>query len=352
MPGIFFLADDLAPDGPAAVLPQIAPPLAQRFRVGVGVLSRPTGAVDDALVAAGLTPGTLPGRGLLDLAGLRQARKWVSAFGPTVIHAIGPKAAWVAAVLRLPRVGLARRPAAVVSGVADGGPLTAWAVRSADRVIAETASEMGQARRFGVPPARFRFIRPGISPAVARTDPAAFRRGLDVPPAGRLIVAAGRFDAASDLRSAVWAFDVVKYVVPDLHLVLVGDGPERPRVERFARSLGFDDYRVRFAGPRADLASVLGLAEVVWVTHRRGGVRNALLAMASGRPVVGFGTAELTEVITDGKTGRLVPVGDRVRLAAATAELLDSPDAAGAVGRAGQEFADAYAAVYHELTTG
>lgn len=358
MPGLLFLTDDLAPDGPATVLPWVAPAAADRHRVGIGVLNRPVGLIANGLTAAGLAPASLPVRGLLDLAGLRQVRNWVAAFDPDLLHAIGPMASRVAALLRLPTVGLPRRPQLVLSGVAaDSGHLVRKAMQAADRVVVETNADACRVQSAGVTAGRVTVIPPGLLPLTAGLNPLDFRQSLGIPPTGRLIVVTGRFDATADLKSAVWAFDVVKYVAPDVYLVLVGDGLERGRVERFARALGFDDYRVRFTGARPDCASILALADVVWVTHYRGGVTTALQALAAGRPVVAFRTPEMTEVLTDHVTGRLVPTDDRVQLAAVTHDLLEQPATAAALGAAGRtatldrfsstKLADAYIPLYH-----
>jgi glycosyltransferase involved in cell wall biosynthesis len=286
--------------------------------------------------------------------GFHKLRAALTRFAPDVLHAVGPAAA------RLARL-LARPAKVVASDVAEAGWFTRRALRSADRVIAATHAEAARYHAFGVPRERTIIIPPGVEAAPAPPDAVAFRRAWNIPDTGRLIIAAGRFDASAGLRSAVWAFDVLKYVVPDLYLVLVGDGPEREPLERFARSLGFDDYRVRFTGWRDDLPALFGLAEVAWVTHERGGVSVALQALAAGRPVVAARTPELAEVIADGVTGRLVAPTDRVGRAAVTRELLSDPAPARRLGDAGREravkqypaaaTAERFAELYEELAS-
>jgi glycosyltransferase involved in cell wall biosynthesis len=278
---------------------------------------------------------------------------------PEVIHADGPTAVRVAYLLT--RFALSQQsPKILVSGAAvPNGGVTGWLTRrglcNADCVVARSVAEAEVYRSLGVADARITRIPFGVAPSLP-PDPTTFRRSLDIPKASRLVIAAGRFDSASAMKTAVWAFDVLKYAAPDLYLVLIGDGPERERLARFAKALGFDDYRVRFAGARDDTPALFGLAEVVWVTHERGGVELALAAMATGRPVVAAKTPDLAEVIEDGVTGRLVDATDRVRLAAITNELLENPDLAsrlGATARArvleqfpapavGERFAGAY----------
>jgi glycosyltransferase involved in cell wall biosynthesis len=286
--------------------------------------------------------------------GFRKLRASLTRFAPDVLHAVGPAAARFARLLT-------RRAKVVASGVEEAGWFTRRALRSADRVVAATHAEAARYHALGVPRERTVVIPPGVDAAPPPPDAVAFRRAWDIPDSGRLIIAAGRFDASAGLRSAAWAFDVLKYAAPDAYLVLVGAGPEREPIEQFARSLGFDDYRVRFTGWRDDLPALFGLAEVAWVTHERGGLSVALQALAAGRPVVAAHTPELAEVIENGVSGRLVAPTDRVGRAAVTRELLNDPVAARQLGDAGrdravkQHAAEAatgrYAELYEELAS-
>lgn len=174
------------------------------------------------------------------------------------------------------------------------------------------------------------------------------------------ILAAGGFDAVANLKHAVWAFDVLKYAHPHLHLVLLGDGPQRADIERFAVSLGFDDLRVRFAGQQADVTPFLRDAVQVWGTHTRGGTKFLLEAMASGVPVIATRSADAERVIRDGQNGRLVPADRPVEMARVAHALLTSPDRAHALVVAGQtaavgypvaDLAGAIAGVYDTLTS-
>jgi glycosyltransferase involved in cell wall biosynthesis len=249
-----------------------------------------------------------------------------------VVHAWGPFAVRTSR-LTGPRVVAA---AAADPGGGLGGWLTARQLRRAERVVAASWAEAERYRRLGVIAERLTRIAPAVVAPGPPPDPAAFRRELGIPPLARLIFAGGRLEPAAGLKDAIWAFDILRYDHPDLFLVLFGDGPARASLEEFGRALAFDDFRVRFAGPRPNLPAVLGLAEVVWVTPERGGADLALEAMAAGRPVVGWKTADLGELIEEGETGFLAPRGDRAHLAAKTRLLLDDAAARQRIGETGR----------------
>ena len=327
---IFYLASEPGPNAGAKLLSLLPPALpSDRFVVGTTNLS----------VSA-----------KKNVRGYWTLKKAIEDFRPDVLHAIGPAATRFTNLLFATRVGLRRRPKLVVShndqptfGVL--GLLNRRANRSADAILAQTETQATCYREQGISPDRIHTISPAVALAGSIPDGDAFRQSLHIPKSAPLVMAVGRFDAIAALKTAVWAFDVVKHVVPELHLVLIGDGPERERLERLGRAIGFDDYRVRLAGLRSDVPGLLSLAEVVWITHQHGGVNVALEAMAAGKPIVALQTPELAEIIKDNVTGRLVAPGDIVQLAAVTNELLANPEMAKQMGDAGRKRATTHFAL-------
>jgi glycosyltransferase involved in cell wall biosynthesis len=309
-----------------------------------------------------VTVESVPAGRRFDPRSWSEFRRTVASADPNVLHAIGPGAVRAAAVLR--RLSRGKRPAVIATAInmvepGVAGWLTRLALRSADRVTVRTPAEADRFRALGVTPERLVVIPPAVLPIAEPLDPVRFRRELDIPETGRLVVAAGQFDGPVGLKSAAWAFDIVKYAHPDLYLVVVGDGPDRRGVERFSRGLGQDDYRVRFAGVRADLPAVFGLADVAWVLYEWGGVQTALEALIAGVPVVAVHTPDLAAIVETGVSGRLVPPADRVRLAALTHDLLTAPADARKLADAGRvraaEFTpgrllERFAALYDDLT--
>jgi glycosyltransferase involved in cell wall biosynthesis len=151
----------------------------------------------------------------------------------------------------------------------------------------------------------------------------------------------------------------------DARLVIVGDGPERPALERLRGALGVAD-RVELAGAldargaqeRMARASVVALPSVL---ESLGAVY--LEAMALGVPALGTRGEGIAAHMEDGVSGVLVPPGDDAALVAALRALADDPGRARRIGAAGRarfqaggfswaENAAAYLALFAELARG
>jgi glycosyltransferase involved in cell wall biosynthesis len=153
--------------------------------------------------------------------------------------------------------------------------------------------------------------------------------------AGRVLLGVGPLIGHKGFRDAVWTFDILHFLYDDLQLVLAGEGPDRPRVEEFAR-ITRTNRRIRFTGPLTDLAALRRRAVLAWVPGRAGGVQAALEAMAAGLPVVASRTPRLAEVVAHGETGLLAGPGDKADFARQTRSLLEDAARCRALGEAGQ----------------
>jgi glycosyltransferase involved in cell wall biosynthesis len=259
---------------------------------------------------------------------------------PAVVHAWGPAAARAARFVVSGTADGGNRPRLVASAASEpGGGVGGWLagrmIRRADRVVAVTRADGDRYRRLGVPVERLTLISPAAPPPAPPADPAAVFRELGVPPGARLLVAGGRAGRGLGPKDAIVAFDMLRYDAKDLYLVVFGAGPEAAALKQFGRSLAFDDFRVRFAPPAADRAAAVAAAAAVLVTGPDGW-DEAIEAMAAGKPVLGWQTPDLAEVVDDTVTGLLVPAGDRAGLAARARALLSDPAAAAGMGEAGR----------------
>lgn len=143
-----------------------------------------------------------------------------------------------------------------------------------------------------------------------------------------LILSVGRLRPQKAPLDVVEAFDALRRLDPPGHahrkLVLVGDGPLQPAVEKLIRKKGLEDH-VRLLGWRTDVASIMKAATVLVLASKWEGLPNVILeSQAAGLPVVASAVDGCLEVIDDGQTGRLFPPGDTQRLAQILQELVGS----------------------------
>lgn len=120
-------------------------------------------------------------------------------------------------------------------------------------------------------------------------------------------------------------------------LWIAGDGPERGPLEAQAHLAGLS-CQVRFLARRTDVADLLAACDVFVLPSRREGLGVAALeAMAVGRPVVASAVGGLREVVTDGRTGLLVPPDDAEALAGALERVLQDEELRRHLGASGPE---------------
>lgn len=130
---------------------------------------------------------------------------------------------------------------------------------------------------------------------------------------------ASNFRAVKRVQDVIAVFAKVRAVMP-CELLLVGDGDARREAEALAAPFGDD---IKFMGKRHDLHTLLQGASVFLQTSEREGFGLAALeAQSAGVPVVATAVGGVPEVIRDGMSGFLAPVGDIDALAAATLKLL------------------------------
>jgi len=156
-----------------------------------------------------------------------------------------------------------------------------------------------------------------------RPDPARKWEGL-APEGHRRIMHISNFREVKRVRDVVRVFARIRRAMPAT-LVMVGDGPDRPEAEKEAGELGVAED-VRFLGRLESVATLLQGCEVFLLpsTSESFGLA-ALEAMACGAVVVATRTGGLPEVIEDGVTGVLEPVGSVEAMGRRAVELLRDP---------------------------
>jgi glycosyltransferase involved in cell wall biosynthesis len=159
-----------------------------------------------------------------------------------------------------------------------------------------------------------------VAPSAERV--AEVRREHAIPAGAPVVGAVSRFFPVKGIRYLVDAFPAVLRDRPDARLLLVGQGPEDDALRGQAAALGIGD-RVSFAGFQRDSAAYAGSFDVAVVPSLEEGFGLvAVEAMALGVPVVASRVDGLVEVITDERSGLLVPPADPSAIAAAVLRVL------------------------------
>jgi len=345
MRNLLFVIASLEPSGAAKQLALLAPGLPpEEFAAQICVLGN-GGPFSRSFQAAGLPTHVLGWTRPLDLQGLLKLRRLVHDFDPDVIHVLG-LSAFVRVCFAVGRGNRSLRARQLVLS----GPVSArrqgilarrWTrllLDRADHVAATGLADAARWRQLGVSPSRLRVVAPAVALPPASAAPAAdIRRHLHLAPGAPLVVCAGPIEPHKGFRDALWAYDILSYLYPDLSLLVIGSGSERPKLERLTRLANLS--HVIFLGPQAETGELIAQADVVWVPSlTASGVNVALEAMAAGKPVVASRLPHLAEIIADGQHGFLIPPGDKVALARQTRLLINDASRRRQLGNAAQEW--------------
>ena len=170
---------------------------------------------------------------------------------------------------------------------------------------------------------------------------------LGIPAASVVLGLVGRMFPVKGQRRMIEMMPAIVHRCPEAVLLLVGDGPERPRCEARVAELNLA-RNVRFAGQRSDVAQMLKTCDLVVLPSESEGLPLAAIeAMAAGRPVVAFDVGGMREVIDDGQTGLLVPSGDEAAFTAAVLSLLQNREKLSSLGIRASDAAERFSMDHH-----
>ncbi len=167
---------------------------------------------------------------------------------------------------------------------------------------------------------------------------AELRRQFGIPADAPVALFVGRLTCDKGIAELIEAFLQLENRIPNLRLLLVGsfeDGDPLP--EDIRKHLETHD-RVILAGPVNDTAPYYAMADVlVLPSHREGLPTVVLEAHAAGKPVIGAAATGIVDLLVDGETGLLFPVGDVSSLANAIARLIEDKALARKLADAGRD---------------
>lgn len=189
----------------------------------------------------------------------------------------------------------------------------------------------------GVPRDLITVIPNAMAPTVPRYSKQQAREILGLKDEHRVIGFVGRLAAQKRLHDVVWAFQLLHQIVENARLVLIGTGPECDALAELATSFGCRD-RVVFAGHREDASSLMIAFDAFVLASEFEGMSNSFMeAMAMGLPCIASDISANRELIADGESGLLFPVGKSPHLAKLCARVLNDSDLAFRLGQAARQ---------------
>ncbi|HTX74960.1 MAG TPA: glycosyltransferase [Terracidiphilus sp.] len=203
--------------------------------------------------------------------------------------------------------------------------LTRRVLRECDYLVTVSGDLHTKALTMGASPARSRAIVNGCDLSVFHVrsrDEARNKLGVNV--ASDTVVYIGRVDVNKGLRELVEAAASIRPQRPGLEVYLVGDGPDKPLIQKAIQAHNAEGYIHVLPGCSFDDVAVwMAAADVVTLPSYMEGCPNVVLeALACGRPVVATQVGGIPEIMNN-NYGRLVPPRDASALARALAEVLD-----------------------------
>lgn len=176
----------------------------------------------------------------------------------------------------------------------------------------------------GASPDRVHVVYNGIAPSAFASSltPGEAKKKLGLSESTPLVSLVARLSPQKNVSMYLNVAARVLKRRPNVAFIIAGDGELRRELEEQAAGLGIAES-VRFLGVRDDIPDVLRATDVLALTSHYEGLANTLLeAMAVGIPVVSTAYAGVEELVTDGREGLIVPLGDVDAFVIATERLL------------------------------
>ncbi len=201
------------------------------------------------------------------------------------------------------------------------------------QIVANCPIVRDACRKVGVPNDRLMVIpdgvslveETGLSPTIRAERRSQWLGAHGHPAETRVIAFVGRLETRQQLKKLLWTTDQLNIVHKEVVLLLIGDGPQRNVLERYAR-LYHIDKKIHFLGSRDDVPQLVPLAEVLIAPASGAALSSAILeAMAAGVPVVASDIPAHREIIVSSVNGILVDIQHRAALGGAIHRLWDDP---------------------------
>jgi glycosyltransferase involved in cell wall biosynthesis len=282
----------------------------------------------DAARAAGATTYVIPERGRFDRTVFPRLAHILAEAAPHLIQTHNTKSHLLLRHLRRPST----TPwIAFQHGYQDTdfklhlyNQLDRWTLRSADRVVSVCQAFTERLVAYGVRAERIRVLHNSVTPAdpITQEARAGLKGQLGILAGDAVILAVGRLSGEKGHADLIEALSLMPALARRWKAIVVGDGPEKERLQRLAAARGMTD-RVVFAGFHQKIQDYYAIADVFVLPSHSEGSSNVLLeAMAARVPIAATRVGGTPEIVADGETALLTGDADPAALARSLQRLL------------------------------
>lgn len=311
----------------------------ERFDSHVIVLTH-SGPIEEELRDAGIPLHFIEKRGKFDPGAIKRLRQKLIELDPDVVHtwlfAANSYGRWAAKSTGVP---------VVIAGERCVDPwkrfwhhaIDRQLAKSTDRIVTNTTAVVDFYGNHGLSKDRFSVIPNAVvMPEEQNSEKRLSReevcRRLKIDPRGRIVGAVGRLWDQKGYEDLIWAGELLRVAYEDVWFVIIGDGPDMNKLQHF-RDKVEAHHGVRFAGHREDARELMTGFDLLWNGSLYEGQSNTILeAMSNGVPVVASDIPGNRDLVVNGETGYLYPLGDIETLVRKSNALLKDPEAMQAMG--------------------
>jgi glycosyltransferase involved in cell wall biosynthesis len=348
--------------GAEQVICQLVRGLSEERESAVVCLEGSVGRLGRDLMEEGIQVATLGRQPGFDFSLVLRLRRWLQGWRPDVLHC-HQYSPWVYGWLASRGLGIRvvftehgrfhpdrSKPKRVLINPIMG--------RTSHALVAISNATLEALVRYEyLPRTRIALVYNGSIPLpVAESDRATVRAEFGIPKDALIVGTVSRLDPIKNQSMLLSAFGAAAQEHEGMHLLIVGDGPLGDELRAQAAAGPFAD-RIHFTGFRTDTARLLAAMNIYLLPSLSEGTSMTLLeAMSLALPCIVTDVGGNPEIVEADVTGLVVPSQDQFALTAAMLSLVESPDRAVALGRAGrrrfdlmfslERMLDAYAAIY------
>ncbi|MBN2470723.1 MAG: glycosyltransferase, partial [Anaerolineae bacterium] len=308
--------------------------LASTLSPDASVMVDGSGNVLHEAEAQGLRTATLDARAVVSPGAAARYLDLLRSLKPQVVYTYGSRADLIARPLTrfgghpilinsIRSVDRTRTPLKVTWDRWSSGLVDMWVSNT------HAGKELYVARE-RIPAQKIRVIPNGIMPVdlPPASSAGAIRAEWGIPEGGLVIGTVANLRAMKGHGDLIDSLPLILRDVPEVYLVLVGDGPERAALEQHAQLRGVEQHVV-FAGHSRDVFGALAGMDIFVLASHFEGLPNALMeAMMARRPCISTDVGDAAVLLDHGRCGTIVPPKDSAAIAQAVLDLLHDPERA------------------------